>query len=479
MISSMISLLVSVAYAGAPLWTFTPLTPTTISINAIDIATVQYTVTNQSRKTHTLSLISVPGISQDTTAGNCPSLFTPPCRLTLNISGSLLQGNIIGGPRVCEHGNPLQCYQPSLADSLNITVTPAPGQTTLSSSITTMPLTLQASGVNRIITITNTGSSLATHVTYTASPLLPAGSTITPATCGNMPALSQCILTIHPGATPSAAPGNLNPTPITLTVNGVNTNILTPQVNIVALGSVYQGGYIYAIDDTTPTTGSIGGKDVTLVDQVPAFPNGKVWAANGNSGTGGNQDVSYDRIPGIDDASTTSVGSPTYPTFAASFAITYTNPNPFNSGLFNACDGLADGVCNTQNILTFYNELITHYDDFGSPPPYTATPGPTTLTTYAAGNCKVSINGYSDWYLPAICEMGNIAFAPCTNPVNTTMNNLVQLGIVTNLTGVYWSSTEDSTDTLQGAWFHDFTGSQFPVFKESPFGVRCSRILTV
>ena len=43
----------ALAYAGAPVWTFAPLTPTTITVAASDTATVSYQVTNQSRKSHT------------------------------------------------------------------------------------------------------------------------------------------------------------------------------------------------------------------------------------------------------------------------------------------------------------------------------------------------------------------------------------------------------------------------------------------
>ncbi len=36
------------------------------------------------------------------------------------IDGSALANNVIGGPIFCEQGNPNQCYQPSLANSLKI-----------------------------------------------------------------------------------------------------------------------------------------------------------------------------------------------------------------------------------------------------------------------------------------------------------------------------------------------------------------------
>jgi hypothetical protein len=104
---------------------------------------------------------------------------------------------------------------------------------------------------------------------------LPSGTTITPASCTNIAPLGTCVLTIRPGATPSAVAYDTNPTPITLSVQGTNTNTLTPTLNIVALASVYQSGFIYSIDDTTPITRSIGGKVAALTDQS----NGIIWSS--------------------------------------------------------------------------------------------------------------------------------------------------------------------------------------------------------
>ena len=119
-------LTMALVYAGTPLWTFTPLTSTTIAVSGTETKTVQYQLTNQSRKSHTLVMRTIPGITQVTTPGNCTHPFTlsyqQSCTLTLTVTGSALQGNVVGGPIVCQEGPPVQCYQPSLANSLNITV---------------------------------------------------------------------------------------------------------------------------------------------------------------------------------------------------------------------------------------------------------------------------------------------------------------------------------------------------------------------
>jgi hypothetical protein len=113
--------------ASAPMWTFTPLTATTIAVPAAGSATVQYLVTNQSLNTLTLSFrSSAPGISQTTIGhGLCAVPFTlayqQSCVLSLDITGSALLGHVFGGPQICQLGTELQCYQPSATNALDIT----------------------------------------------------------------------------------------------------------------------------------------------------------------------------------------------------------------------------------------------------------------------------------------------------------------------------------------------------------------------
>ena len=577
----------TLSYAGAPVWTFTPLTATSISVPANGTATIQYQITNQSAKSHSLVMTPITGITQ-TTAGSgiCSNPFTLPskssCTLSLQVNGSQLAHSITDGPIVCEQGSTLQCYKPSPSNILNINVgtneytiggmvsglsgsvvlqnngadndtvssdgaftfstaiaegspyavtvsTQPTGQTctvtngsgtvgsanvtnvgvtcvsndtTLTVSVSTIGLSVNDTGLNaaltgtpRLITITNTGSSAATSVSYSASPALPSGTTISPVSCGTIAASDACVLTITPGSTASATAGNTSPTPITLSISGTNTNTLTPMVNVLTYGSVYQGGYIYAVDDTTPNTGSIGGTVVTQIDQAPRYPDGVVWSSNGTDSTS----VSNDSIPGIAETSTTSSSVPTYTAAQTSFNSTYANESayPFpSSGSFFACDGQTDGACNSANILTLYNTYITNYGISSSP--YMLSPGPTTSSYYAAGLCTATISGYSDWYLPAICEMGpNSAGSDCSASTQNIVNQLPglvgSLGAGTPstscaygancLAGYYWGSTEDSGNPIDFAWSQNFEslGDSYQglVFKDNPLGVRCSRALTL
>jgi hypothetical protein len=86
---------------------------------------------------------------------------------------------------------------------------------------------------------------------------------------------------------------------------------------------------------------------------------------------------------------------------------------------------------------------------------------------------------YTNWYLPAICEMGGSGEgAGCSG---STAN------MVTNLSaylpsGNYWSSTEFSAVPTSNAWYQFFNGAggsaQVTVGKINPLKVRCVRTLT-
>ncbi len=116
--------LFNTAEAGSPLWTFTPLTATTLSIPSNGTATIQYQITNQSRSTHTLTMNPITGVTQNIGGGYCGNPFTlayqQSCVLNLTVNGSAIPSHLAGGPVVCQQGSGLQCYQPSASDVLNL-----------------------------------------------------------------------------------------------------------------------------------------------------------------------------------------------------------------------------------------------------------------------------------------------------------------------------------------------------------------------
>ncbi|KTD19013.1 COG1470 family protein [Legionella jordanis] len=439
-------ILCSKMFAGTPLWTFSPLTATTVSVSPSGTALIQYLITNQSRKTHTLSMTPIPGVNPILSGANgCPNPFIlgyqQSCVLTLQVVGSTLQGNVVGGPKVCSQGNPLQCYQPSPGQTLNIRLQPAPSETVLSSSVSNLALTVN--GKARTITITNAGAEAATGVTYTAS-ALPAGTTITPTSCGTILPGGSCQLTITPAATPSAAPGDVNATPIRLSIRGDNSNTLVVNVNVLTYGSVYQSGFLFAIDDSTPGSTSISGKVAALVDQASFATGGKIWSSDSSG------NPVFDVVPGI-----------------------YQPAVPPNN-----CAANIDGACNTSVIVAYYSARITNPS--------------IDLSLYAAGLCRLPIAGYNDWYLPAICEMGydrtNQGTGCGTQASPTLQNmqsNLVENGNVGGLFLAYWSSTESSIIIPTNAWNQFFSpGPPFPLAfqdedsKDELIAVRCVRAIT-
>lgn len=432
----------TISNAGTPLWSITQADkehfPSHVLLSANGSAIIKYLVTNNSRKLHTLVMTPIPGISASWQCLNAtqqfPIGYNESCILTLTVTANALQHNVTSGPVICQQGNPLQCYQPDSRENLDIR-TAALSAATLTASVST--LALATNGEPRKIIITNTGPNAAINVNLNLSPAFPAGTTIAPSFCATIAPGDTCVLMITPGSTPSAPPGVNNPTPITLTVAGDNTNTLTETINILTYGSMYQSGYVFAINDSTPNTTSIGGKVATLQDQVSAMT-GVIWSSNGNGGTSG--DVANDNIPGILE---TSVAPP--------------------------CNGNTEGFCNTGVIVAFYPAV--------------------NLSFYAAGQCKIPIDGYSDWYLPAICEMGYDATASgsgCGTQVTPTLqnmqSNLIDNGAINNLLGVYWSSTEASSNPTGGAWVQILaTGGltqQGPDDKFEQRGVRCVRAIT-
>ncbi len=162
---------VTLAKAGSPLWTFTPLSDTTITVPTSSTATVSYQVTNQSRKTHSLMMTALPGITQTTTPGSCQNPFTlayqQSCNLTLSVNGNALQGNVVGGPVVCDSGNPLQCYQPSAANSLKITRGTAPVLSTVGGTVQGLnggTVIVQNNGTNSTTLSSNGAFSFSTPI---------------------------------------------------------------------------------------------------------------------------------------------------------------------------------------------------------------------------------------------------------------------------------------------------------------------------
>jgi hypothetical protein len=289
------------------------------------------------------------------------------------------------------------------------------GSTTLATTVSKMALA--ANGTTRVFTVTNTGSVTAQTLAINTSPALPSGTTLTTTCSSTLAPGGACTVSITPGATTSAAVG-FAPTPRVVSITANDANTVTVDIFVLGLGNIYQGGYLFAIDDTTSSTSSIGGKVATQTDQSSSI----VWGAVGTT------------ISGINETST------------------------------SPCAGKSDGQCDTTQIIAAFSGTLP--------------------TTYAAGLCTATIGGYSDWYLPAICELGTStgAGAGCVNGTPNMQTSLVANGIGGfQDPGYYWSSTQSSVTPFY-SWAQYITSgggaTQLLVSKNNVLNARCARALT-
>lgn len=289
--------------------------------------------------------------------------------------------------------------------------TPAAPATTLSVSVSQLALAapnpaalpMPIPGNPRVITVTNTGTQPALVMTVDSS-LLPALTTVTANTCtGTLAALATCSFTITPGT-------NATTLPVTVTVKGSNTNTVSTAVNVLKYGSTYQGGIVFALDDSTPNTGSVGGK-ATAQTEAAAGP----WSP---------------------DAQATAAGS------------------------------LTDGASNTVAILATYSDPLVY---------------PSTAVAARACN-EFSDAGHTDWYLPAICELGydqTGAGSGCGSAASPLVQNvqssLVDNSVVPGAPGLFWSSTDVSPTAF--AWAHQLEGGN--TFQVQPNKSTARRLLCV
>lgn len=341
-----------------------------------------------------------------------------------------------------------QYSNPSVSGEISAYSGPITPSTPLTASTPTLAVSGLGGGQKRTVVITNNSVSPITITAVSApNPVLPVAATVVnfPNSCRASQTLNSgasCTLTIDPGNSPTsssctAVPGSAPiPSTITLTytTNGM-TGTLPINVAVLGYGCIYQGGYLFSIDDTTPINGSIGGK-VVLAN------NNYIYAWSSNSLL-----VEY----GISNTSTIAVP----------------DPSTALPGLFLLnCNGINDGACDSYNILLYGDN---------SPPGSSAA--------YQCSSTIMGYTGYTDWYLPSLCE-----WAPNASCVSATNLNGVQ-NIQTNLSSAnrgsfagskYWSSTESSADPSK-AWEVILSpqASQATSPKGTNNSVACARALTL
>lgn len=473
--------LISTAAAGSPLWILTPLTATTLSVPSNETAIVQYQVTNQSTKIHTLTMQSIPGITQLTTGlGVCRNPFVlrgkTSCVLSVQVNGSQLMRPINDGPIVCEQGSTLQCYRPASTDLLHLTQ--APAITTATISVINSPLTLTTNGPAGSLTINNTSQVVAaTNITsnFTGT-ALDGNVTETANTCSNVAPQSSCTLTYAAGSTA---------VPLTnFVIEGSNTNAVSAAMQIdqgIAINVVSppSGSAAGGLAITLTGTGFTGATSVTfggvpatsvnvvnstsitaitprhspgVVDVVITTPSGSAAAING---------FTYDA---------TAVGQPAYGGTIACLnsgnnLIAATADNSVGivwGGMNNSTNATSntDGAENTEEIVSILG--------LNNGVPYAAQLcADYSIDSQGNSPCPSSSGNacYDDWFLPA----GNNSLS--SGQLNCLYDNRVAIGGFADT--YYWSSSESDADN---AWYQDFDPVSMGMGdKYFTYHVRCVR----
>lgn len=408
---------------------------TGIAVSCVNIPT--YTITPMSGTNGSIS----PSTPTTVNSGASQSFVATP-NAGYGVYQWLLDGN------VAQTGGDVYTLSNVVA---NHTVQVSFATTTLTPSVTALALSVNDTALNAALTgnarqlvISNTGSIPATNLSI-SYPAWPSGTTAS-STCGSTLApASTCTITVTPGlnatagANAASCTAGIAPVPGVVSVTSDESAATSVNVTVLGYGCIYQGGYVFAVDDTTPSTGSVSGKVAALTDQAPGYPNGVVWASDGTPGQ-----PDYFNIPGIYQTSTT------------------------------PCAGAVDGACDSA-------QIVAHYSPASVFPP----------SLYAAGLCLGAINGYTDWYLPAICEMGYDSASRGTgcgtssspllqNMQSSLVDNPVTMGNA--LSSYYWSATEYSAIPEGQAWVQYFAGGggaiQITGVKFVAAGARCARALT-
>lgn len=467
--------------AGKPVWSFTPLTATTLSVPSNETATVQYTVTNQSSKVHTLSMKSIPGIVQLTTGlGVCSNPFVltgkASCTLSLQVNGSQLTAPINDGPIVCQQGSNLQCYRPALVNILHITQAAVITDATI--TVSGSPLTSTTNGPSSMLTINNTSLLVtATNITsdFTGT-ALDGNVTETGNTCASVAPQTSCTLTYTPGGSVVAQTD--------FTIQGSNTNALTAAIQIDAG---------ITISTVNPSSGSAsGGRGVTLIGSGFTGVTGVTFGG-----------VAATSVNFVDSTTVTAV-TPAHAAGAVDVEITTLSGSATDTNGFTYLATAVGQPAYGGKIacLNLNNNLITTNADSPVPSVWggsgidiplaeSTTDGQTNTTSivavlgvgsaFAAGYCnnyeidsqgnspcEIGNTCYNDWFLPA----GNNTGA--TGQLNCLFTNRVAIGGFLN--AFYWSSTEFNANE---AYNQDFSsGSELDVLKFNVQEFRCVRTFT-
>lgn len=499
------------------------------------VVTASYSIKNNPINPNTLygnGLIGLPrGIK--VIGGTCarPSFNLSPgksCTALLQITANQLIGNIRGGPKVCNSlKNPIYCSLPPATSILNIRKDNNP--TTARLSVTPTSVSVVQGGSSQEITITNNGPVDAYSVQVKKQPGLgvnisgSCASPLSPTSPNN-----TCKLTITSGSLAGTTDA---------TIAGRNTNEITERITVIpAAATTLDVSLVSPPPAVISVNGSVGvalsienkGSN-TAYNVVPILPSG--W-------TGVNASTSCGDIePGQANACTltfnatkpnianiiqfkadnSSAASSPYVAFryegALVFSVSGTSPNAIakvvadNDALVGGIRWDADGNCGPFNPCS---QLTNAWDaNHGQDQPVvpgstnpnnTGTNGPGNTfqifsvlngqngntnnpANYAAAACTTYVDGgYTDWYLPAVCEWSNEGNVGYTCSIPNIYANLISLGFITLASDYYWSSTERSgfsaSFDAMALNFSSLPPAMSSIPKIATFRIRCVRAIS-
>lgn len=423
----MLAITCSAAQAATPKFTIVPVVPGSNSdqVKKGDIFDISYTVTNNLNDTKTLTMQPLKGVIQVTRgANNCDTLFRlapkESCNLRLKVDTNALPvgSTLQNGPEVCIGPSRLSCSRPSPSNLLDIDIITAPDAPLTASSFDVVTAvtstTTNPASLSRTVLIRNTGSEATESFSYVRSGFTNYNLTGCP---GQIPAGSSCTLTITPNNIPNNT-GAVSPTPGKIIVDGgPNSNRLVIDVTVLGFGNIYQGGYLFKVDPTTPPQSNIGGTVAELSD----LQNGKSF---------------------------------NWPGAGTLF--------PVNA------NSLIDGRANTESIVSVYKA--------GN---YAANACSQLRVNEAGAVCLSGVDCYSNWYLPAICEVGEgVTYSANCDPYpDNMMSNLNANGYGNfNQNTTYWTSTSYSEISSAEGWRMN-PPAAIPYNFSWQFPVRCARTI--
>lgn len=425
-------------YATSPMWTLIPLTATTLTVSANSSNTVQYTVTNKTSKTLSLAMEPLPGITQNTSdVGTCANPFSlsqlQSCTLSLILDGSILPPFTAGGPVICQTNtngtpNPNSCYQPSSTNQLNITKLDM-STATIAASVSNLALSVKCPTPSSSCTYNNaalTGTPRVITITNSSS------TTAVDVSYSSTPAL-PADTTITPAACTIAPLGTCN-----FTIRPGATPTATPgDINPIPVSLTIAGENTNAVSVT-----------VNILTYGSVYQSGYIFSVNDT--TSDTESISG-TVAALSDSSTFIAWQPNCGSVATCTSTTANDS-------FN-------GENNTASIVSALSS--------------------TPSSQYAAGTCAADSTGtYSNWYLPAICELGygdgsNDCGTAASPTIQNMQSNLVDTGII-SLVDIYWSSTQTAASPLTQSDYNIFgiPGYQAGDLKDQFYYLRCVRALS-